>query len=799
MIPEARPSFRFILALALTGVSVACACGQERNAFSLTQDSLADALAKNDVAALLSLSEAELGGTGAFGPTAYYYLARRLEALSSEKGARIAKAENGKNSSSATATAAAAAAAATARRLYRRAYDGCSGLARREAGLALLRNLDAAGLWNELLAFSCAYEKDIGPDWNLYRLRLGAADALGLYDDAAALVEHVAAAYPEEAAKDAEALACYSALASLRSGQAGGSEKPWRPSFRRLLLESPFSDWSARAFALLRYEASLGASFSEKELHAIAMRDAVRRRDFGAAHREAGLASDAALSPSSSKAMVADAGKAFLYSGSSKEGEALFGALEAAAAKGPDALSDGGGIAWTALFYRARFARALERWTVATALFKQAAAWGPTKTDADSCLWYAVDSSYQESLAAQAQVTGSGPKAAAESSTRAVLLEALAAASASWSDAEEFSDFIDVLLGEALRARDFVLVESMAERLGGKLGPETGARVAYAAARIFELGLGTTPVAGQESSTTIAGPGSRAAIAVARFAAIANQSSAPLYYRALAAWRAGIEPTLAPSEVETSGMEADAVRGELETFLDGMASFGLVDPALSEARAREVELDDAALRRLALRFSSSGRPDCAIRLALDLSSRPAYRPRRADYELLYPRPYLDLIVSLPPEAGLTEELAFGLIRSESLFRADVESGAGAIGLAQLMPATAAAQAKALGLKSYDLKEPRDNLAIGLAHFASLLRMTGQKPLRAMMAYNAGWGRYRSGIVGTEGLPDDLVVEAFALKETRQYCRKILPAAVMYDALYYEKNLGKAIGALVKSD
>jgi len=771
--------FRLILALALLGASAAGACGQGKNAFGPAQGPLADALATNDVTALLSLSEEELAETGAFAPTVYYYLARRLEELSSEKGARIAKAENGKNSSSA--------AAAAARRLYRRAYDGCSGLARREAGLALLRCLDAEGLWNELLAFSCAYERDIGPDWNLYRLRLVAADALGRYDDAAALAAHLAATYPEESAKDAETLAYYSALAAMRSGQVGAFGKPWRSSFRRLLLQSPFSDRSARAFALLRFEPSLVASFTEEELHALAMRDAVRTRDFGNAHREALLASGAALSPSASKAMVADAGKAFLYSGSPKEGEALFGALEATAAKGPEALNDGGGVAWTALFYRARFARALEHGTDAAALFKQAAAWSPTKADADSCLWYAVDSSYQEALAAQERVAGSGPKAAAESSTRAALLDALAAASASWSDAEKFSDFIDSLLGDALRARDFGLVQSMAERLGGKLGPEASARVAYAAARIFELGLDSKP---------IADPGSRAAIAVARFAAIANQSSAPLYYRALAAWRAGIEPTLAPSEAETDGMEADAVRGELETFLDGMASFGLADQALSEARAREDELDDAALRRLALRFSSSGRPDCAIRLAFDLSSRSAYRPTRIDYELLYPRPYLELFVSLPREAGLTEELAFGLVRSESLFRADVESSAGAIGLAQLMPATAAALAKVLGLKSYDLKLPKDSLAIGLAHFASLIRMTGHKPLRAMMAYNAGWGRYRSGAAGTEGLPDDLAIEAFALKETRQYCRKILTAAVMYDALYYGKNLGKAIGALV---
>jgi soluble lytic murein transglycosylase len=188
-----------------------------------------------------------------------------------------------------------------------------------------------------------------------------------------------------------------------------------------------------------------------------------------------------------------------------------------------------------------------------------------------------------------------------------------------------------------------------------------------------------------------------------------------------------------------------------------------------------------------------------LRLALLLSSREGYRPLGVDYELLYPRPYLDLIRSTLTEPGLTEALALGLVRSESVFKVDARSWAGAVGLAQLMPATAAAQAKSLGIKSYDLKSPKDNLDIGLAHFYTLLRRTEGRPLRAMMAYNAGWGRYRSQTAGGEGLPDDLVVETLDFKETRQYCRKILSATVMYDALYYGKGLAETVGSLVKSE
>lgn len=116
-----------------------------------------------------------------------------------------------------------------------------------------------------------------------------------------------------------------------------------------------------------------------------------------------------------------------------------------------------------------------------------------------------------------------------------------------------------------------------------------------------------------------------------------------------------------------------------------------------------------------------------------------------------------------------------------------------------MPATAASQAKALGLASYDLKKPKDNLAIGLAHFASLVERTDRRPLRAMMAYNAGWGRLKEWIAESGDLPDDLLVEALGIEETRHYCRNILQATVMYGLLYYGRNAGDTVAELVKDD
>jgi soluble lytic murein transglycosylase len=683
--------------------------------------------------------------------------------------------------------------AARARLLYRMAYDRGSGLVRRESGLALLKDLRAAGLWEELLAFSSEYAQAEGPEWKSERPRLDALSMLGRSREEATLAVTLAVAFPDEAAKDADALSYFAAEADFRSQPGRLAGAAWPKIFRRLLLERPFSDALASAYALVQAEPRLRAIFSEDELHALAMRDAVRRKDYTAASREAALAPASVFSRAASQATVADAGKAFLYAGQAKEGEPRFAALEAAASKRPAPTGASAGIAWTALFYRSRFVRALGRWDEASRLFKRAAADAATKTDADSCLWYAADSSYQGTLAAAASLQASLEKSTAESSARASLLDTLVSASASWRDPAGFSDLANTLFRDALRARDWKLIDAMATRLADKLGSDTAARVAYTAVRAYELGY--LSEAGVDSKT-------QAARAAVRFAAIADDASAPFHYRALAAWRASIEPTFFPSADPTADDSSAAQKavsetpGELEAFLGGMARFGLADLALSEAKSRKASLSDDALRRLALLFSSLGRPDCAIRIAAEPIARPNYKSLRADYKLLYPRPFLAEIRALHLEDRIPERLAYGLVRSESIFKADALSGAGAVGLSQLMPATAAEQAKALGLANYDLKNPKDNLAIGLAHFAGLLDRTGSRPLRAMMAYNAGWGRLKSWVAESGDLPDDLMVEALSIEETRQYCRNILQATVMYGELYYGRNVADTVEELV---
>jgi len=81
----------------------------------------------------------------------------------------------------------------------------------------------------------------------------------------------------------------------------------------------------------------------------------------------------------------------------------------------------------------------------------------------------------------------------------------------------------------------------------------------------------------------------------------------------------------------------------------------------------------------------------------------------------------------------------GVIDVESSFRTDVCSSAGACGLMQLMPGTAADMAKKLGVSSYDRKNAAFNVDAGTLYLSLMLKRYGGDEAAALAAYNAGPG------------------------------------------------------------
>jgi soluble lytic murein transglycosylase len=758
----------FALAAAFAAAALdLCSC-QESMAFGMPLSRLDAILEMDDPAPILALSDEDYADPGELGPESYYFLARWLQDRSD--GGERSRVES----------------------LLRLGFEKARGVARLESARALALLLAREGRWDELLALGGASREALGPDWIIGRAGLEALDALGRYGELLPSIAALRSVFPIESAGDDADLTYFEAAAAL------GMEDPRAAAMlAKILAELPASSWTAEAS---RLAASSGSTVPAPILAAPILalgraRSLVYARDYGPAYRAAKDARDAILSPAVAPELISDICKAYLYSGNARDGLELASRIESIASS-PRAK-------WTALFYRGRFSRALELWDDAARLFASAASASDSAADADAALWYRADCAIKGAKAAAARSSvpggavpgGAVPPRAAAAARRAAL-DALVAAAESWREPEGFVDLADALFLEAIGARDWFLIDAMAERVAASLPADAWARIAYARARALELGY--FPPAGSGAGSDPDAPrtpGLRARAARARtlFLAIAEDVRAPTHYRALSAWRAGVPMSLVAPEIRAPAVPERP--DPEEAFIALFPRYGLADEGVAEARARSVSLDDEELRRLAATFAAAGRYDSSIRLAMILAARPGREPRRADFELLYPRPYLTEYRSLRPRPDLPEQVFYGLLRSESLFRSDAMSAAGAVGAAQLMPATAAEVARGLGMESYDLTLVSDNLRLGAALFADLVAETG-RPLRAMWAYNAGRSRLRRWLGESGDLPDDLLIEALGLEETRQYGRNIVSAAAIYGELYYGLDAAATAGYIV---
>ncbi len=137
----------------------------------------------------------------------------------------------------------------------------------------------------------------------------------------------------------------------------------------------------------------------------------------------------------------------------------------------------------------------------------------------------------------------------------------------------------------------------------------------------------------------------------------------------------------------------------------------------------------------------------------------------------YPRKYRREIAEACREFDLEETLVCAVIHTESKFEPSACSRVGAMGLMQLMPATAVWIADSIGAPELagDLYAPAANIRLGAAYLRYLL---DKFPLRdALAAYNAGEGnvlRWQA-----EGR------ETYGYKETRDYVKKVLRARTIY--------------------
>jgi soluble lytic murein transglycosylase len=122
--------------------------------------------------------------------------------------------------------------------------------------------------------------------------------------------------------------------------------------------------------------------------------------------------------------------------------------------------------------------------------------------------------------------------------------------------------------------------------------------------------------------------------------------------------------------------------------------------------------------------------------------------------------------------GLDPLLAQAVVHAESGGNPEARSRAGAVGLMQLVPATASEMAQR-PISGNELTDPRLNAALGCRYLAHLLRRYNGDLLLSLMAYNAGPGRVaRWRREAPQASPAELV-KTKAFPETKAYVVKVV--------------------------
>lgn len=179
---------------------------------------------------------------------------------------------------------------------------------------------------------------------------------------------------------------------------------------------------------------------------------------------------------------------------------------------------------------------------------------------------------------------------------------------------------------------------------------------------------------------------------------------------------------------QLSGREPWCVSGRpsAPVLVSWLTVFGLLGPLLGSAQAQIYSWRNTdGILVLSDRPPADGGPAYLIREHARVGTTGTPPPQES------PGLYDDLIDQHAATYGVDADLVRAVIQIESGYDPQATSHKGAMGLMQLMPATAAA----LGVRNpYD---PADNIRGGIAYLRQLLDRYGNREELALAAYNAG--------------------------------------------------------------
>ena len=229
--------------------------------------------------------------------------------------------------------------------------------------------------------------------------------------------------------------------------------------------------------------------------------------------------------------------------------------------------------------------------------------------------------------------------------------------------------------------------------------------------------------------------------------------------------------------------DAEKVRRAERLTLLGVIDYAVIEASLVDRAAARKAIGLADGGAAGLFRYLAGDLKGAIRETSNVSLDPEH-PGLSD-RIQYPLAPEFLADCDRPRSGLDPLVLHAIIRQESSFQPDVLSSAGAVGLMQLMPRTAAETARKEKMPKpgrKDLLRPALNVQLGAAYLSRLVRGYGGDYFRAVAAYNAGEAAVARWWEGSNGDPAAFL-EGINYKETRFYLRRVFLNLLQYYRIY----------------
>lgn len=254
------------------------------------------------------------------------------------------------------------------------------------------------------------------------------------------------------------------------------------------------------------------------------------------------------------------------------------------------------------------------------------------------------------------------------------------------------------------------------------------------------------------------------------------------WYGYLSRWILG-EPSISLTDLSEKE-EITAAATPADRVFIALIQRGMEKEALTYLQERRHEVSLFAQPYISALYHRQENYYALIHSALDSRSLEGFVMDKSTLMNLHPFAYKEEVKSVAREYGHSSWLLHGLIRIESAYDRKIVSYSGAVGLGQLMVATAEEHAGILGIENPDLTDPATNLLISSRYIYWLnLRSYVETLSDMLIAYNGGPGNLRKWKRQWGDLPPDLFCEVIPYRQSRDYVPLVFTAALHYGYLY----------------